>query len=94
VETYLKKYAAQSDWGNSSQADYFRNELQRQIDLINEHARKCQVHLENNSRRGQTEQVRHLQAQLRGCAIERRKCLEMLTALTHRFPDPEATLSS
>ena len=93
METHLKNHAAQSEWGNHSQSGYFRNELQRQIELINQHARKCQAKLTNNSRHGQTDQVRRLQAQLRSCAIERRKCLEMLDALTRRFPDPETTLN-
>ncbi|MEI7546179.1 MAG: hypothetical protein WCJ53_15305 [Mycobacteriaceae bacterium] len=94
LRNHLKTHAAQSDWGSYTQADYFRKELQRQIDQINEHARKCQTKLANNSRRGQTDQVRNLQAQLRSCAIERRKCLGMIAALTRRFPDRETVPSS
>ena len=74
-------------WGpDYRQADYFRDELHRQIDLLNEHVRKCHAKLAVDTRRGQVDQIRHAQAQLRQCAIERRKLLEMLAALTRRFP--------
>jgi hypothetical protein len=67
--------------------------LRRQIDLLNEHVRNCQVKLATNSQRGQVDQVRHLQTHLRNCAIERRKLLDMLAALTSRFPDEEIALT-
>jgi hypothetical protein len=68
------------------QADYFRDELHRQIDLLNEHVRKCHAKLAVNTSRAQVDQIRHMQAQLRQCAIERSELLEMLAALTRRFP--------
>jgi len=68
------------------QADYFRDELHRQIDLLNEHVCKCHAKLAVNTSRAQVDQIRHMQAQLRQCAIERGELLEMLAALTRRFP--------
>ena len=91
--TRMHSHAAELDRANQCQADYFRDELRCQIDLLNEHVQKCQAKLAVNSRRGQLDQVRHMQAQLLACVIERRKLLEMLTALTDRFPDDEIALA-
>jgi len=77
----------ESDRASHRQADYFRDELHRQVDLLDDRVRKCQAKLATNSRLGQVDQVRHVQAQLRNCAIERRRLLEMVAALTRRFPD-------
>jgi DNA repair exonuclease SbcCD ATPase subunit len=86
-------HALESDPANHRQAEYFRDELHHQIELLNDHVRKCQAKLAANTRRGQVDQIRHMQAQLRQCAIERRKLLEMLAALTRRFPDNEVALA-
>ncbi|MCX6487815.1 MAG: hypothetical protein NT156_07550 [Mycobacterium sp.] len=91
--TKLYSDVAASDRANHHQADCFRDELHRQIDLLNEHVRKFQAKLAVNTRRGQVDQIRHMQAQLRQCAIERRKLLEMLAALTRRFPDNPVALA-
>jgi hypothetical protein len=91
--TKLHSHAATSDRANHGQADYFRDELYRQIELLNEHVRKCQAKLAVNTRRGQVDQIRHMQAQHRQCVIERRKLLEMLAALNFRFPEVEVALA-
>ena len=91
--THLKSPAAESDSANHRQADYFRKELQLQIDLLDTHVRKCQAKLATYSQRGQVDQVRHMQSHLRNCAIERRELLDMLVALTHRFSDDEIALA-
>lgn len=92
--THLDGQIVESDRTSHRQADYFCDELHRQIDLLNEQVRQRQARLAVNSRRGQLDQVRHMQAQLRDCAIERRKLLEMIAALTRRFPDNEVALTT
>jgi len=91
--THLKSYAAEPDSANYRQADYFRNELQLQIDQLDVHVRKCQTKLATYSQRGQVDQVRHMQSHLRNCAIERREVVDMLVALTRRFSDDEIALA-
>jgi len=91
--THLKSYAAEPDSANYRQADYFRNELQLQIDQLDVHVRKCQAKLATYSQRGQVDQVRHMQSHLRNCAIERREVVDMLVALTRRFSDDEIALA-
>jgi hypothetical protein len=91
--THLKSYAAEPDSANYRQADYFRKELQLQIDQLDVHVRKCQAKLATYSQRGQVDQVRHMQSHLRNCAIERRELVDMLVALTHRFSDDEIALA-
>jgi hypothetical protein len=91
--TYLNSHAAESDPANYRQAYYFRDELGRQIDLLEAHIRNCQSKLATNSQRGQVDQVRHMQSHLRNCAIERRTLLDMLAALTRRFTDDEIALT-
>ena len=72
---------AASDQANYRQADYFRDELHREIDLINERVAKCQAKLTTAVRHRRIEQVRLVQGELRNCAIERRKLVEMIMAL-------------
>ena len=91
--THLKSFAAEPDSANYRQADYFRKELQLQIDQLDVHVRKCQAKLATYSQRGQVDQVRHMQSHLRNCAIERRELVDMLVALTHRFSDDEIALA-
>jgi len=91
--SYLNSHVAASDQANRRQADYFRDELHRQIDLINERVAKCQAKLATDTRHRRIEQVRLVQGELRNCAIERRKLLEMIATLTHRFPDDEVALA-
>ena len=80
--------------GDRRQADYFRDELCRQIDLLGERAAKLQAKLAVSSKRGQLDQVRLTQTQLRHCAVERRTILEMLAELSRCFPaDVEAEVS-
>jgi len=91
--THLNRHAAESDPANYRQAYYFRDELYRQLDLLEAHIRNCQAKLATVSQRGQVDQVRHMQSHLRNCAIERRTLLDMLAALTRRFSDDEIALS-
>ena len=91
--THLHSHVAASDQANHRQADLFRDELHRQIDLINERVVKCQAKLATDTRHRRIEQVRLVQGELRNCAIERRKLLEMIATLTRRFPDEEAALA-
>lgn len=92
--SHLHSHIAKLDRANHFQADYFRDELHRQIELLNKHVQGCQAKLATNSRRGQLDQVLLMQAQLRYCVVERRKLLEMLAALTRRFPADEIAVSN
>ena len=91
--THLHSHVATSDQANRRQADYFRDELQCQIGLINERVVKCQAKLATDTRHRRIEQVRLVQGELRNCAVERRKLMEMIATLTRRFPDEEVSLA-
>ena len=91
--SYLHSHVAASDQANRRQADYFCDELHREIDLINERVVKCQAKLATDTRHGRIEQVRLVQGELRNCAIERRKLVEMIDTLTRRFPDKEVAFA-
>jgi len=91
--THINGHAAESDPANYRQGCYFRDELHRQLDLLEAHIRNCQAKLATVSQRGQVDQVHHMQSHLRNCAIERRTLLDMLAALTRRFPDDEIALT-
>ena len=91
--THLHSHVATSDQANHRPADYFRDELHRQIGLINERVVKCQAKLATDTRHRRIEQVRLVQGELRNCDIERRKLVEMIATLTRRFPDEEVALA-
>jgi hypothetical protein len=87
----VKDHVAVLGLGDRRQADYFRDELCRQIDLLAERVARLQAKLAVSSKRGQLDQVRLMQTQLRHCAVERRTILEMLAELSRCFPaDVEA----
>lgn len=67
------------------QAEYFDEELHRQIELLNERAEVLRQALAAYVRRGEVAQARRMQRELRDCAVERRKLFEMLSALNRRF---------
>lgn len=71
------------------QAQYFHDELHRQIGLVNEQAAVFRRALVKYLRRGESGQVRRIQAELRRNAVERRKLTDMLTALNDRFLSDE-----
>ena len=82
----VKDHVAVLGLGDQRQADYFRDELCRQIDLLAERVARFQAKLAVSSKRGQLDQVRLMQTQLRHCAVERRIILEMLAELSRCFP--------
>lgn len=84
--THLNSHAAESDSANHRQAEYFREELRRQVDLLDANFRNYQAKLATYSQRGQVDQVRRMQSHLRNGAIERRELVDMLAVLTRRFP--------
>ena len=91
--THLNSHAAESDSANHRQAEYFREELHRKIGLLDAHIRNCQAKLATTSQRGQVDQVRRMQSHLRNGAVERRELVDMLAALTRRFPDEGIALT-
>lgn len=91
--THLNSHAAESDSANHRQAEYFREELRRQVDLLDAHFRNYQAKLATYSQRGQVDQVRRMQSHLRNGAIERRELVDMLAVLTRRFPDEGIALT-
>jgi hypothetical protein len=68
------------------QADYFRDELHRQIEDLNEQAEAFRTALAKHLRRSEIELTERIQRELRLMAVERRKLLDMLCALSRRFP--------
>lgn len=74
------------------QAAYFRVQLHGQIELLNEQTEVLKTALATFVRRGDRWQARRIQHDLRGCAVERRSIIDMLSALDKRFPS-EATES-
>jgi hypothetical protein len=65
-------------------------ELRRQIELLNEQAEVFREALAAYIRRNELAQARRIQRELRLCAVERRKLIDMLSALTRRFPRDSA----
>ena len=49
--------------------------------------------LATDIRHRRIEQIRLVQGELRNCAIEQRKLVEMIATLTRRFPDEEVALA-
>jgi hypothetical protein len=77
-----------------SQANYFYDELHRQINLLDEQAEVFSEALTTYLRRGEHRQAQRMRRELRLSAMERRNLLDMLSALTRRFPrDQTATRS-
>ena len=71
------------------QARYFHDELHRQIELLNEQAEIFRQALATYIRRGEHRQAQRMQRELRLSAVERRKLIDMRSALTRRFPRDE-----
>ncbi len=67
------------------QADYFRNELRRQIGLLDEQSHKIRTTLADAERRGDRPYVRRIQHALRATALEHETVRQMLAALDGRF---------
>jgi len=67
------------------QADYFRNELGRQIELLDEQSQKIRTTLEDAERRGDRPHVHRSQHALHMTALEHAKLRQMLAALDRRF---------
>jgi hypothetical protein len=67
------------------QAKYFHDELHRQIELLNERADVCRAALATCLRRDEMHRVRGIQHELRRNALERRRLVDMVSALNHRF---------
>ena len=77
------------DQAEHSQADVFGAGLLEQIALLDEQAEAGRAALASCVKRGSSSQVGRLQQELRRCAVERRRCMNMLDALTRRFPFPQ-----
>jgi hypothetical protein len=73
------------------QASYFYDELHRQIELLNEQAEVFHAALATYLRRGEHRQAERMQRELRLSAVERRKLIDMLSALNHRFLSDQTT---
>jgi hypothetical protein len=71
------------------QAKYFYDELRRQIELLNEQADVCRAALASCLRRDELHRIRRIQDELQRNALERRRLVDMLSALNHRFGGPE-----
>jgi CRP-like cAMP-binding protein len=67
------------------QADYFREELGRQIELLDEQVQKIRAALERAEQRGDRPEVHRSQHELHVTAREHAKIRQMLAALDRRF---------
>jgi hypothetical protein len=67
------------------QADYFRNELRRQIGLLEEQSQKIRTTLEDAERRGDRLYIHRSQNALRATAIGHANVRQMLAALDRRL---------
>ena len=67
------------------QADYFRNELRRQIGLLDAQSQKIRTTLADAERRGDRPHVHRSQHALRATALEHETVRQMLAALDRRF---------
>ncbi|MCV7345527.1 hypothetical protein [Mycolicibacterium rhodesiae] len=71
-----------------AQADVFRVELRRQVELLNGELRGLRSELARCQMRNETTAVRRIQRELRCVTLERRDLVDMLAALDQRFsPD-------
>jgi hypothetical protein len=73
------------------QADYFCNELRRQIGLLDEESQKIRTTLADAERRGDRPHVYRSQHDLRATALEHAEVRHMLAALDRRFAAESAT---
>jgi hypothetical protein len=69
------------------QAEYFRDELLRELDALDRHAGKLQIRLAEHTRHNRSLAAFRVQGELRSVALTRRSVLNMLFALTNRFAD-------
>ncbi|AQT81042.1 hypothetical protein B1R94_19925 [Mycolicibacterium litorale] len=69
-----------------AQADYFRDELQREFQALAVQADKLQVQLADHVRHQRSLEAFRLEEALRSVAVARRTVSDMLSALAGRFP--------
>jgi hypothetical protein len=71
-----------------AQADYFRAELCRQLEALDDKAVGLQVRLSHHLALDQSGRVRDVERELRSSVVERRQIIDMINALDHRFERP------
>jgi hypothetical protein len=69
-----------------AQADIFCEELHRQIALLDEQRATFRAEMARYSSGHRLEQVKRMQRELRTTALERRKLLDLVAGLGHRYP--------
>jgi len=86
--------AAAAREADRCQADYFRDELHHQIELLNEQSDTLRSALAAYERRREVNQkMRRIQYELRSAAITHGKLADMLAALDQRFPRRQTNLT-
>ncbi|KDF01429.1 hypothetical protein Y900_021455 [Mycolicibacterium aromaticivorans JS19b1 = JCM 16368] len=78
-----------------AQAGHFREQLERELTALDGQAAKLQAQLDEHSRHNRSLDVFRIQGDLRAVTATRLSVIEMLSALTTRFPthqsDPPRT---
>lgn len=67
------------------QGTYFRDELNRQLELLEDRTIALQEQLAHHVALGQPGRVRAVERRLRACVAERREIVDMVDALDRRF---------
>lgn len=71
---------------DQAQAGYFREQLRRELDALERQAEKLQAQLDEHSRCNRSLDAFRAQGDLRAVDTTRRSVVDMLSALTSRFP--------
>ncbi|WP_396928186.1 hypothetical protein [Mycolicibacterium sp.] len=74
-----------------SQADYFRAELQRELEAVDQQIEKLQGQLSDHVANQRAMQTYETEGNLTTLAVTRRSLVDMLTALAGRFPGDTAS---
>jgi hypothetical protein len=76
---------------DQEQANYFQDELHRELVVLNQRAEELRSQLAEHMRYNRTQDAAQVQNNLRSLTLTRRSVLDMLSALTNRFVDDTST---
>ncbi|MCV7345981.1 hypothetical protein [Mycolicibacterium rhodesiae] len=76
---------------DQAQAGHFREQLRRELDVLERQAEKLQAQLDEHLRCNRSLDVFRVQGDLRAVDTTRHSVIGMLSALASRFPDDTST---